>query len=1066
MATLFNTKISATYEGLLKTIDNAAITATLKELTDGSGNQSGLYLNTAGDFKVSSVLEWGSLKDTGTGVTITQFVTSTDGIENFNNNTTIPTSAAVKSYVDANGGGLAGSGTTNFVSKWSNASTLANSQLFDNGTNIGIGTVTPSEKLEVVGYVKSTIGFKALNNTTLLEADNNTVLSNTAFYNMLFKTNNAERVRITNGGSVGIGTSSPNAKLTVRGSGLTSQDFFHIEDSGGVRMIEVTSDPVGNANLQVKDTSGSTKNLINSAGNSYFNGGNIGINTTTPSEKLEVVGNILGDGLGIGNSTIYNNSININNTGTFRIGNTELLSKSGVNLSIYQGKITVENGGNIGINTTSPSEKLDIVGTSGNTNIRIYDSSANSEVGLKLQSDATTWTLQNWGSGGDKLRVLNNSGTTIQTWDENGNIGIGTSSPSEKLEVNGNLLVTGTIIGSGGSFLPLAGGIMTGNTVHEDNVKSRYGNNGDLEIYHDGNNSYISDVATGGLFIKGSAFVSTQAANGENMIKAIADGAVELYFNNSKKIATANNGVTIDGNIIGGSVFSLISEFTNRGRIDLSSSTATNANQISFLTNGNVQSVITKEGNFGVGTTSPMQKLDTPNLVIGGPTISSTTRANSTMIDNLNGLARFYSLGPNTTTGGGYQFNSLSSDVTAGAGNVMTILNSGNIGIGTSAPNQKLVVDGNVRISAEKYYFVSGGGAGFGSDASGNFKIRQNDADLIFGSGNNVGIGTSSPSIKLDVAGRIKVSYDGNTSFYGGDFIRLFNSQALRFENSGGTNVAQINLNGNSYFNGGNIGIGTTTPAGTLDINNVETGVFFRRLANPSLQFVKLTTDAASNRIESSVKDFILRTTGATSLRLETNNTTRLTVQSNGNIGLGTNSPSQKLQVNGNVIANIYYVGNTSNYIDVASGLRIRGDSNGINFAPNGSEAMRILGNGNIGIGTSSPISKFSVNEIGTTNAAVSIVTARYGISLQGAGTSNSQYLLNLQSNGGSTDVMRVQSSGNIGIGTSGPSEKLEVEGGDIKIKDASAGLILTSPNGTVYKITVANDGTVTSTAV
>jgi len=100
MATLFNTQISDTYEGLLKTIDNTAITATLKELTDGAGNQSGLYLNTAGDFKVSNILEWGSLKDTGTGVTITQFVTSTDGIENFNNNTTLPTSAAVKLYVD------------------------------------------------------------------------------------------------------------------------------------------------------------------------------------------------------------------------------------------------------------------------------------------------------------------------------------------------------------------------------------------------------------------------------------------------------------------------------------------------------------------------------------------------------------------------------------------------------------------------------------------------------------------------------------------------------------------------------------------------------------------------------------------------------------------------------------------------------------------------------------------------------------------------------------------------------------------------------------------------------
>ena len=101
MATLFNTKISVTYPGLFKTIDNAAITASLKELTDGSGNQSGLYVNNAGDFKVSNILEWGSLKDTGTGVTITRYVTSTDGIENFDNNTSLPTSAAVKLYVDS-----------------------------------------------------------------------------------------------------------------------------------------------------------------------------------------------------------------------------------------------------------------------------------------------------------------------------------------------------------------------------------------------------------------------------------------------------------------------------------------------------------------------------------------------------------------------------------------------------------------------------------------------------------------------------------------------------------------------------------------------------------------------------------------------------------------------------------------------------------------------------------------------------------------------------------------------------------------------------------------------------
>ena len=99
MATLFNTKISSTYPGLIKTIDNTSITAVLKELTDGTGLQTGLFLNTAGDFKVTAILEFGSLKDTGTGVTITQFVTAADGIENFANDTSIPTSNAVKTYV-------------------------------------------------------------------------------------------------------------------------------------------------------------------------------------------------------------------------------------------------------------------------------------------------------------------------------------------------------------------------------------------------------------------------------------------------------------------------------------------------------------------------------------------------------------------------------------------------------------------------------------------------------------------------------------------------------------------------------------------------------------------------------------------------------------------------------------------------------------------------------------------------------------------------------------------------------------------------------------------------------
>ena len=72
MASLFNTKISETYSGLIKTLDTTAVTtATLKLLSDGNGTSLGLSVNNQGDFKVNAILEWGSLKDEGTGITIT-----------------------------------------------------------------------------------------------------------------------------------------------------------------------------------------------------------------------------------------------------------------------------------------------------------------------------------------------------------------------------------------------------------------------------------------------------------------------------------------------------------------------------------------------------------------------------------------------------------------------------------------------------------------------------------------------------------------------------------------------------------------------------------------------------------------------------------------------------------------------------------------------------------------------------------------------------------------------------------------------------------------------------------
>jgi len=76
-----------------------------------------------------------------------------------------------------------------------------------------------------------------------------------------------------------------------------------------------------------------------------------------------------------------------------------------------------------------------------------------------------------------------------------------------------------------------------------DNQKALFGTGNDLEIYHGGTNSYI-DNNTGALEITANSFFVNNAANNEVQIKATADGAVELYHNNSKKIETTSGGVS------------------------------------------------------------------------------------------------------------------------------------------------------------------------------------------------------------------------------------------------------------------------------------------------------------------------------------------------------------------------------------------------------------------------------------------------------------------------------------------------------------------------------------------
>jgi hypothetical protein len=85
--------------------------------------------------------------------------------------------------------------------------------------------------------------------------------------------------------------------------------------------------------------------------------------------------------------------------------------------------------------------------------------------------------------------------------------------------------------------------------IPNDAGKLELGASQDLKIYHDGNNSFIKDSGTGGLYIYTNTLAVTNAAGSENMIYAAENGAVTLYYDNAVKLATTATGVAVTGGL-------------------------------------------------------------------------------------------------------------------------------------------------------------------------------------------------------------------------------------------------------------------------------------------------------------------------------------------------------------------------------------------------------------------------------------------------------------------------------------------------------------------------------------
>jgi hypothetical protein len=363
--------------------------------------------------------------------------------------------------------------------------------------NVGIGTTTPAYNLEVVGSIKSTLSYESDGVVTMrtIPTGGNGYFGTTSNHPLLFQVNSDEKMRILSNGNVGIGTTSPANKLTISNDGAagysTSIGLYNTFNTAANRnwAIGLNRNAYGDFSIitsSVQDGVPNTERLYIS------NSGNVGIGTTSPAEKLHVIGNVLfqnstpawaaadsSTGLVISGSDSggTNYISNYYDTSIIQIG-AGVTQKTGIiingqastlgsTIQFRTGgseKVRIAADGNVGIGTTSPSGALEIKHNGGTIAGLVLNSVATDSGRIRFQNNAVNqWDL---GTTSTSFFLTNQvaSRTDITVLASNGNVGIGTTTLPEKLTINGYAQATGYKIPSGTAlqYLMADGSVSTG----------------------------------------------------------------------------------------------------------------------------------------------------------------------------------------------------------------------------------------------------------------------------------------------------------------------------------------------------------------------------------------------------------------------------------------------------------------------------------------------------------------------------------------------------------------------------------------------------------------------------
>ena len=490
----------------------------------------------------------------------------------------------------------------------------------------------------------------------------------TFWTNPIGSVSSSERMRITEAGNVGVGTAAPAAKLDIVHTGAFGNDALHITASGTTKYIFAQYDTTNDRGRVGAYESGvGLKPLYFDSSTALF-GGNVGIGTTAPSARLDVGGSLAS------------------------------LTAMSTNVLLH--------GGNLG---TTAADEVSIASFA-------YGNSGGNQGALGVRAIRTAngnlWTTSAVGIGMDVDNAVRAGGSL---WFANGNVGVGTTTPSMKLDINTGGTTNGINVTTGNGQIGLRLGA-PGNTYLDfynsigaaDQKFIRFGSTGaDLTI-EKVNDAY--SVATPLMIVKNSGNVGigttspSQKLDVAGVISSTA-GFAGVYLNETDQ--------AVDSRIWRwGSAGGALSLQTLNDAQDTASyamnfvRSGNNVSSAAIFTGGSSRLHINSSGDVGIGTTSPLQRFEVTGATASTTTIGTLPIVRMSRINTSGikwGSVAEFSIGTYDTVIGSrtrLDLNLNNGSTIATEMTAMTWQANGNVGVGTTTPSAKLDVAGQIYSTA------------------------------------------------------------------------------------------------------------------------------------------------------------------------------------------------------------------------------------------------------------------------------------------------------------------------------------------------------------------------------